>query len=661
MPTLSILVAWTAALAGVAAASWALVARSRALRRAAGVQTTYDRLIKAVDSASDAIGIGDAEGNSIYHNRAHIALFGYTVEQLNAKPGGGVLFADPEVARAIFASIRARTSWVGETEILTREGRRIPTAVRADAIVGDDGRLLGIFGVFTDITERLRAERAIEEKRRELITTLRSISDAVITVDASCRVTLVNPSAEELLGRGADTVLGRALGELLVVADERTRSARRLPVEGLLGHSSAHQAATTYLLLSPGAPERVIADNTALIRDAAGRTTGAVLALRDITRERRREVEEARASKLESLGLLAGGIAHDFGNLLTALIGNISILQMEPNLSPASVTRLETMDRIGWRARDLTQQLLIFAKGGTPEKKVIALGALFREAASFAVANTPVTLRFEVDPGLWPVSADEAQVIQVINNLAVNAVQAMPAGGSLVVSAANRSCDEESQSPVGSSRWIEVQVADTGPGISPENLEKIFEPFFTTKQKGTGLGLATCYSIIKSHGGRLRVDSQLGSGTTFSILLPAVEAPPPSESKADKRADMGRILIMDDDRQMRESVSLMLGLSGYESADAQDGEEAIRKYVAAREAGRPFDVVLLDLRVPVGMGGLEAVKKLAEIDPAVKAIASSGYPDDPAMLEFKANGFVACLPKPFKLDALRTALKAITG
>ena len=638
-----------------------MAARRRSAERLRELQTTYDRLLKAVDSSSDAIGLGDAEGNSIYHNRAHIALFGYTVEQLNAKPGGGVLFADPEIAREIFASISARKSWFGETDILTRDGRRIPTAVRADAIVGDDGRLMGIFGVFTDITERLRAERALEERRQELITTLRSISDSVITVDALCRVILMNPSAERLLGHEHAAVVGRPLRELVASVDEKTREPRPLPAQLLLEKESIDHAADAYLLVSPDGTERIIADNTAVIRDTAGKVTGAVLALRDITRERRREVEEARASKLESLGLLAGGIAHDFGNLLTALIGNISLLQMEPNLSPVSLARLESMDRIGWRAHDLTQQLLIFAKGGTPEKKVISLGVLVKEAATFAVANTPVTLALDLDPSLLPVSADEAQLLQVVNNLAVNAVQAMPEGGSLRVSARTVAADADSQSPLPPGRWVEIRVTDTGSGISPQNLEKIFEPFFTTKKKGTGLGLATCYSIIKAHGGRLRVDSQVGVGTTFVILLPGVEAVAVAESGGQTRAAMGRILIMDDDRQMRESVSLMLGLSGYESADADDGEEAIKKYVAARDAGRPFDVVLLDLRVPVGMGGLEAVKKLLEIDPAVKAIASSGYPDDPAMLEFKAHGFVASLPKPFKIDALRNALKAILG
>ena len=638
-----------------------MAARRRSAERLRELQTTYDRLLKAVDSSSDAIGLGDAEGNSIYHNRAHIALFGYTVEQLNAKPGGGVLFADPEIAREIFASISARKSWFGETDILTRDGRRIPTAVRADAIVGDDGRLMGIFGVFTDITERLRAERALEERRQELITTLRSISDSVITVDALCRVILMNPSAERLLGHEHAAVVGRPLRELVASVDEKTREPRPLPAQLLLEKESIDHAADAYLLFSPDGTERIIADNTAVIRDTAGKVTGAVLALRDITRERRREVEEARASKLESLGLLAGGIAHDFGNLLTALIGNISLLQMEPNLSPVSLARLESMDRIGWRAHDLTQQLLIFAKGGTPEKKVISLGVLVKEAATFAVANTPVTLALDLDPSLLPVSADEAQLLQVVNNLAVNAVQAMPEGGSLRVSARTVAADADSQSPLPPGRWVEIRVTDTGSGISPQNLEKIFEPFFTTKKKGTGLGLATCYSIIKAHGGRLRVDSQVGVGTTFVILLPGVEAVAVAESGGQTRAAMGRILIMDDDRQMRESVSLMLGLSGYESADADDGEEAIKKYVAARDAGRPFDVVLLDLRVPVGMGGLEAVKKLLEIDPAVKAIASSGYPDDPAMLEFKAHGFVASLPKPFKIDALRNALKAILG
>ncbi len=654
----TVLISGAEALAAGALAWGFLVLRS--LRKELEVsKSSYDRLRKAVESSSDAIGIGDEKGNSVYHNQAHIDLFGYTVEELNAVPGGGVLFGDPVVAQEVFEAIQARRSWVGETVVNTRDGRSVPAFVRADAIIGDDGQLAGIFGVFSDITERLKAERVIEEQRQRMAATLESISDSVITVDAGCRVILMNPAAEQLTGYEAAKSVGKHLREVLLIADEKSREHRELPVETLIREETSSRSADVYILISENGAERVIAEYSSITRDKTGKVSGAVLAMRDVTRERRRATEEARASKLESLGLLAGGIAHDFGNLLTALVGNIALVQMSSNLTPQTIKRLEDMDRIAWRARDLTQQLLIFAKGGTPEKKIVTLEPLIREASAFAAANTPVILTFNIEPNLWPVSADEGQLIQVINNLAVNAVQAMAKGGTLAISAVNVRPDRGSATPSTDGRWVDITIADNGSGISPENLQKIFEPFFTTKPKGTGLGLATCYSIVKKHGGQLRVDSQLGVGTTFHIVLPAAEVAKGPSAEREPRGSKGRILVMDDDRQMRETMALMLSLTGYESADAEEGGEAIKKFDAAREGGRPFDLVFLDIRVPHGLGGRETLHELIKRDPKVRAIASSGHPDDPVMLDYLGNGFVGCLPKPFKIDALRSALSTI--
>jgi CheY-like chemotaxis protein len=270
-----------------------------------------------------------------------------------------------------------------------------------------------------------------------------------------------------------------------------------------------------------------------------------------------------------------------------------------------------------------------------------------------------VILTFDLEANLWPVSADEGQLIQVINNLAVNAVQAMPSGGTLAIAARHVRPDRASATPQRDGRWVEIVGEDTGSGISPENLQKIFEPFFTTKARGTGLGLATCYSIVKKHGGRLSVESQLGVGTRFQIMLPAAMEPKGPAADRQHRDSKGRILVMDDDRQMRETMALMLSLTGYESADAEEGGEALKKFDAARESGRPFDLVFLDIRVPHGMGGRETLAELIKRDPTVRAIASSGHTDDPVMLDFLGNGFVGALPKPFKIDALRSALGTI--
>jgi len=625
---------------------------------------TLARIRQAIESASDAIGIGDMESNSVYHNPAHVALFGYTVEELNTVPEGGALFADPVVARAIHAAIRGGYSWAGETEVRTKEGRIVPCFVRADIIRDEQERPVGIFGVFTDITERRRTERQLDEQRQRLEVTLQSIGDAVITTDVEGRIVLMNPVAEHYTGWTQARAAGQPLAAVLHLLDERTRTRRESAVDELLRDPRHARSADAYVLVGPDGVERFIAENAALIRTADGRLAGAVLALRDMTREQQRANEVARAGKLESLGLMAGSIAHDFGNLLTAMVGHLSLAQHTPGLPAEAKVRLDETERAVWRARDVTQQLTTFAKGGTLRKKRIALPPLLREATGFAVHNTPVQVRYRLSEDLWAVEADDSQLVQVINNLAVNAVQAMAGGGTLLVTAENEAPD--SRSPLSEERWVRIAVTDTGTGIAPENLAKIFDPFFTTKPKGSGFGLATSYSIVKKHDGHLRVESAVGRGTTFTVLLPAA---PEMESGTTTfpfaiptaRQPLGRVLLMDDERAVRESLALMLSLIDYDVVEAVGGDDALQKYGEAQAQGRPFDAVLLDLRVPEGLGGAETAKRLRERDPAFRAIAVSGYADDPVMVDFRAHGFAAALAKPFKMDELRSALHSLIG
>jgi PAS domain S-box-containing protein len=491
-------------------------------REAASAELTLTRMRQAIASATDAIGLGDMEGNSIYHNPAHMALFGYTVAELNAIEFQGVLFADPGVARSIHASIWAGQSWTGETDVLTRDGRRVPCLVRCDAIRDEAGVSVGIFGVFTDMTERRRMQQQADEYRQRLELTLQSISDAVITTDADGTILLMNPVAEMFLGLTASEAVGRPMAEVLRLVDEVTREPRPSALaEGL--RSGASGAAEPRWLLDPHGAERLVLENVALIRSPAGQAAGAVLVIRDITRERQRSEEAARASRLEALGLLAGGIAHDFGNLLQAMIGNVTLAQLVPGLPEKAVARLAAVEKTIWRARDVTRQLKTYAKGGEVEKKRVALPRLLREATDYAVAaNSSVTAEYHLAPALAEVEADEGQLIQVFNNLAVNAVQAMPQGGRLRVSAASVLRVDDIGDPPGGNGWVEITFTDTGIGIAPKHLAKIFDPFFTTKATGTGFGLATTYSVIQQHNGHIRVESELGRGTTFRILLPAL-------------------------------------------------------------------------------------------------------------------------------------------
>ena len=511
--------------------SWLLVAilavllfqsRRRQRRILRETTLTLTRIRQAVEGASDAIGIGDFEGNSVYHNRAHLALFGYTVEELNAVTEPAPLFADKIIAAEIHASIRDGRSWNGETDIKTKDGRLIPAFVRADIIRDERDRPVGIFGVFTDITERRRAASLLAAQSHLLELTLQSIGEAVITIDALGHVSLINSAAEQLIGWTRQRAAGRPIDDLLKPLDERTREPRPLPALVLLKNPVLARSIDAYRLLGPDGRERLITEIAVLISTPGG-FSGAVLVLRDVTQERKRADEDARSSKLESLGMLASGIAHDFGNILTALIGHATLVQRVPALPPEAATRLVEIDRLAWRANDLTRQLVTFARDGALVKKTLHLAPLLREAVS--IAQGPLSLQKTVTilADLRPVEADETQLMQVFQNLAVNAVQAMLGGGVLAIIAENHlPGSSRSPFPTGGD-WVRITVIDTGTGIRPEHLEKIFDPFFTTKKTGTGLGLATTYSIIKKHGGLIRVESTVGAGTTFEIFLPAAK------------------------------------------------------------------------------------------------------------------------------------------
>lgn len=378
----------------------------------------------------------------------------------------------------------------------------------------------------------------------------------------------------------------------------------------------------------------------------------------EMIRRKRMENEILNARKLESLGILAGGIAHDFNNLLTAILGNISFARSSGDTDNIP-ERLEAAERACIRAQDLTRQLLTFSKGGAPVKKTISLTGLLKECVPFALRGSNVRGELDIPQDLWPVEADEGQLYQVMSNLVINADQAMPQGGMIKVSARNREIQKDNQLLLNAGSYVEISVSDSGVGITEKHLQSIFDPFFSTKQKGKGLGLATSYSIIKNHGGRITVESLLGKGTTFQVNIPAsmAEVIEGKEQKSElPLSGTGRVLVMDDEDMIRNLTVACLGNIGYEVVTAVDGAEAIKLFKEAREAGKPFDVVIMDLTVPGGMGGKEALKGLIEIDPGVKAIVSSGYSSDPIMANYREFGFSNSIAKPYKIVELNQVL-----
>jgi signal transduction histidine kinase len=340
--------------------------------------------------------------------------------------------------------------------------------------------------------------------------------------------------------------------------------------------------------------------------------------------------------KLEAVGTLAGGIAHNFNNLLTAILGHLALAKLYVRPQEPGFVHIAAAEKAAQQTADVTQQLLTFAKGGAPVKQLMRLAPLLQETVQVALADSNVHCDFALTEELWPVEADRNQIKQVIHQLVRNAAQAMPQGGTLRLQTVNV-LGGTSAFPPPRGPYIRISITDQGSGIAAEHLEKIFDPYFTTKTHSSGLGLTTAHTIIQRHAGHMTVDSTPGQGTTVHIYLPAMpgaQLPRPVVT-APPTADQGKILVMDDEEVIRKVVTLMLTQLGYSVESARDGDEAIALYRRAKAAGQPFTVVLMDLIIAAGMGGQETIGKLRAFDPEIKAIVSSGYSNDPVMAFFK--------------------------
>jgi len=368
-----------------------------------------------------------------------------------------------------------------------------------------------------------------------------------------------------------------------------------------------------------------------------------------------------QAQKMEAIGTLAREIAHDFNNILTAIIGNISLAMLDSQMGEQSRENLDQAEKACLHAQNLSRQLLTFSSGGAPIKEVVSVKRLITESASFACRGSQVQYEFSLPDDLRAVEADPGQISQVFQNLVINAIQAMPTGGMIKIRGENLEVEAGSKLPISAGRYVKISIKDEGIGISAEHLPRIFDPYFTTKQKGSGLGLAISYSITKNHHGHISVKSELGTGTTFNVYLPASDRKiiPQAKENLELISGKGKILVMDDDAMVREVLGKMLLSLGYDIKFAKDGAEAIELFSRSEKSGDNFAAVIFDLTVRGGMGGKEAIARLLEIDPRIKAVVSSGYSDDPIMAKFADYGFSGVIAKPYRLSELSRVLSKV--
>ncbi len=519
----------------------------------------------------------------------------------------------------------------------------------------ENGETVGLRGLMVDITDLKNAEDMLKESANRYRTLVENINDLIVETSSDGRFIYLSPKHEEILGYKPEELMGRNIFEN-IHTDDLPLAAKEF--ERVLTQQTPGKAIFRYR--HKNGNWRWFESTGQTVETAAGELR-CVIVSRDITDRKRFEDELFKAEKLESLGVLAGGIAHDFNNLLTVILGNISVSMMNLNTKDKIYGRLAEAETATFRARDLTSQLLTFSKGGAPVKEFVqSLDELIMDTANFVVSGSKVKCQFDIESGLWPAEVDGGQISQVIHNLIINSDQAMPDGGIVKISAKNTELDKNNELNIKEGKYLKITIEDTGIGMTAELIEKIFDPYFTTKQRGSGLGLATVYSIVKNHDGHIEVSSNIGSGTRFDIYLPAAKGKPRGNVYGQElHRGNGRILIMDDDLMVREVVGEMISHLGYEVECASDGREAIEKYTKAMEEGEPFDAVVIDLTVPGGMGGQEAQTILMEIDPAVKTIVSSGYSNDPVMSKFEEYGFKGVVTKPYNIEVLSKAIHGV--
>src|SRR5438876_10090983 len=540
----------------------------------------------------------------------------------------------------------------------TRKHVTFPVEMSLSEMIIDQQR--AYVAMVRDVTERKRFEQQIAAEKESLGVTLRAIGDGVITTDVNGKVIMLNSEAEKLTGWSSKEGIGQPLKSVFDVTIDLAAQAKAQKS----GYRSEAQSILLNLpenvtLTSRDGNERIIEQVASPIRDNKNEVAGVVLVFRDITERQRNEAERRKAETLEQLGLLAGGIAHDFNNLLTSIIGNISLASLLLPPDNELTTRLIDAKNASLRARDLAQQLLTFARGGAPIKKTASIGKLIQDTVSFSLRGSHNRSEFEFGADLWPAEIDAGQISQVIANLVVNAHQAMPNGGTLHVSCENFRYNANTTPVVPDlppGDYIRISIRDEGAGIPEEYLKRIFDPYFTTKPKGNGLGLATTYSIIKNHNGLVTVKSQLHVGSTFTLYLPAAlhQEMPAEQPRAVTPAmtGSGRVLVVDDEESVRTLVHFTLTRLGYEVMETETALQGVNLYLEKFQAGERFDAVILDLTLPGGMGGKEALKKLIEIDPTVNAIVSSGYATDATMSRYQDFGFHGVIAKPYEAAEL---------
>lgn len=507
-----------------------------------------------------------------------------------------------------------------------------------------------------DMTDIIKTQNALEESEQRYRELTDFLPDAVFELDLNGNITFANKRAFELFGYEASDLNHNFKAIDMVIAKDQPIAMANLK-RIFSGCTQVHYEYTG--VHKSGKQFPVMIHSTPIIRN--NKVVGICGICIDLTDRIRFENEMLKKDKLEALGILAGGIAHDFNNLLTAIWSGFSLIRLKSESDPEKLEIIRDIENALKRGRDLTGQLLTYSKGGAPIKEAASLELLVKETAAFTTSGTHVKCKIDCQQDLYFAEVDTTQISQVIQNLLINAIEAMPQGGIVYISLSNTENPVVGNVDLSPGKFIEITVSDSGTGIPSQIQQRIFDPFFTTKPKGTGLGLATSYSIIKKHNGHIYFDSTVNTGTTFHVLLPASSSIAFNKICDDEISinATGKILIMDDEMMILTVTKQLLMYLGYSVDTASSGEAAIELYKNALENKNRYDALILDLTIPAGMGGKETIASLLKIDPQVRALVSSGYSNDPIMASYSEFGFKGVISKPYTVKELSDALRAI--
>lgn len=624
---------------------------NRDITSAKTLQQKLFRVNQILEQSAEAIAITDIRGNIEYVNSAFEEITGFSFPEVKETRLPTFRHDDAEQSGELQKSIKEGTVWRGQNVFHRKDGHSLYLDSVIFPLKDQTGEIINYVKISRDITSLKKIEDDLRESEAKNTAILNLQPDIIfIQKRDGTYLDYFTRNGDELFVP-PDKFLGQKMETIF--PDDK--------VKNFLRHYEKAVATDNVEFFEYDLHSK---DGVKYyeIRIVPFGEDKILSIIRNITEKKQQEKELLKYKKLESVGVLAGGIAHDFNNILSGTIGNIELASMDLTSETSAAIYLKRAKRGLLRATGLTQQLLTFARGGDPVIGLLDVKGVITETVLFNLSGSSVKPFFSLDENLWMVKADKGQLEQIFGNLTINAKQAMPEGGKFYIDAMNSPVPPEGLvKPLqGDQKFLKITLKDTGSGIPEKYREKIFDPYFSTKQTGSGLGLATVYSIVKRHGGLISVSSSLEIGTTFTLYLPA-EVPSgknhdePEQNKKRLLKNL-RILIMDDEEMIRTVVSSMLKKLGCSVDVTCEGAEAVKKYEDAMKAGIPYNVVVMDLTIPGGMGGKETIEKLKDINPGIKAIVTSGYSQDPVMAHYRDYGFSGCVIKPFTLEALRTSL-----